>query len=155
MKYLVLQHKSQGASAISFGDALTSEQVELLRSVSQDETNSDLQKSMGETIFSFTTKLQAQEKLYNWIAQSLLPPQEVKVEQTRTDGTLFRVLKKNLPANLACQWAAQLVSSDSTQRGRQLVAKIFETADLQEEGVKVVTGDDKKKKIYLFRLKPI
>ena len=146
VKYLVLQHKSQGASAISFGDALTNEQVELLRSVSQDETNSDLQKSTGETIFSFTTKLQAQEKLYNWIAQSLLPPQEVKVEQTRTDGTLFRVLKKNLPANLA--WAAQLVSSDSTRRGstfQQLVAKIFETADLQEEGVKVVTGDDKKK----------
>ena len=72
VKYLVLQHKSQGASAISFGDALTNEQVELLRSVSQDETNSDLQKSTGETIFSFTEAASAGEALQ--LDCSVTPP---------------------------------------------------------------------------------
>ena len=146
VKYLVLQHKSQGASVISFGDILTNDQEELLRSVSQDETNSDLQKLPEETIFAFTTKMQAQEKLFNWIVQSLLPPLEVSAEQTRTDGTLFRVLKRSLPTNLA--WAAQMVSNDAKQRGstfQQLVAKIFETSDLQSEEGKSATNSGKKK----------
>ena len=151
---LVLQHKSQGASAFSLGDPLTPAQADILRSIAEDETSNDFTPTPGESIFSFAARLQVQEKLSCWVIQSLLPQQDVAAEQARTDGALFRALKRNLPSHLA--WAAQMVSSEAATSGRrggtfqQLVAKIYETAEclnqMEDIAEKGASSDDKSKK---------
>ena len=149
VKCNVLHHKSQGAAAVNFGMPLTSAQEDTLKSIAQDEGQCDMQKSPGETIFSFVGKLQTQEKLSTWIARSLLPTADIATELLRTDGTLFRTLKRNLPQHLS--WAAQMISSDSIERGntfQQLAAKIYEANENEEHssegGLKSVTSDLKK-----------
>jgi hypothetical protein len=139
VKCLVLQHKRQGAAVVlNVGQAISDEQQETLRSIAHDEIAIDFHKTPGESIFDFAAKLQDREALSNWIVQSLLPPLEVAGEQYRIDGTLFRVLKKNLPQYVS--WAAQIVASEATREKRrggtfqQLVAKVYEAGEGESEG---------------------
>jgi hypothetical protein len=130
----VLQHKSQGAVVLNIGQAITDEQQETLRAIAQ-EIAIDFHKAPGDSIFEFAAKLQGQEALSNWIVQSLLPPPEVAGEQYRIDGTLFRVLKKNLPQSLslAARMVAENAARDKRRGGtfQQLVAKIRAAGNIQ------------------------
>ena len=136
VRCLVLQHKIQGTVVLNIDQAINQEQQETLRSIAQDEITCDLHKEPGDSIFAFAARLQSQEALSNWIVQALLPQHEVASELYRTDGTLFRLLAKNLPQSLSL--AAQMVAENATRDKRrggtfqQLVAKIRAAGNIQD-----------------------
>ena len=140
VKHLVLQHKSQGAGEVSFGDSLTPAQVNALRSIAQDEVASDQHVRGQEDIFSFTSKLQEQERFATWIFQALLPESEIAPEQQRLDGVLFRALMKSLPDHLL--WTADSIKSEAERSQgpklgnmfMRLVSKIYESGDRNPQG---------------------
>jgi hypothetical protein len=107
---MLLQHKSQGAGAFTLIETFSSDQTEILRSVAEDETSTDIINAKHESIHSIAARMQSQQKLSSWIVQALLPPAEVEPEQLRTDGAFFRLLKRHLPDHLS--WAAQMVTQE-------------------------------------------
>jgi hypothetical protein len=131
----------------------TPAEVDTLRSIVQDEATGECQNTMAESALAFTTKLQGLEKISNWIIQVLLPQAEIKGEQLRVDGVLFRILKKNLPSHLS--WAADMVqqqaSTTPNRKGgtfQQLVSKIYDT--LQQDSEMQKDSKEQKKKSVTF-----
>ena len=96
----------------------------------------------------FTTKLQSLEKISNWIIQVLLPQTEIKGEQQRVDGVLFRILKRNLPTNLS--WAADAVQQQaSTRKGdtfQHLLSKIYESCSMTQKCKRTIKKRRKRKR---------
>jgi hypothetical protein len=138
---------------INFKMTFTPEQMDTLRSIVQDEATGECQNKEAESVLDFTTKLQSLEKISNWIIQVLLPQAEIKEEQLRVDGVLFRILKRNLPTNLS--WAADTVqqqaSASTTRKGgtfQHLLSKIYDT--LQHDPEMQKDSKEQKKKSVTF-----
>ena len=112
VKCLVLEHKGLSTVEVNFKMTFTSTEMEILKSIVQDEATGECQNTEAESVLDFTTKLQSLEKISNWIIQVLLPQTEIKGEQQRVDGVLFRILKRNLPTNLS--WAADAVQQQAS-----------------------------------------
>ena len=112
VKCLVLEHKGLSTVEVNFKMTFTSEEIDTLRSIVQDEATGECQNTVAESVLAFTTKLQGLEKISNWIIQVLLPQAEIKGEQLRVDGVLFRILKRNLPSHLS--WAADMVRQQAS-----------------------------------------
>jgi hypothetical protein len=131
----------------------TSGEIDTLRSIVQDEATGECQNTVAESVLAFTTKLQSLEKTSNWIIQALLPQAEIKGEQLRVDGVLFRILKKNLPSHLS--WAADMVqqqaSTTPSKKGgtfQHLVSKVYDT--LQQDSETQKDSKEQKKKSVTF-----
>ena len=153
VKCLVLEHKGLSTVEVNFKMTFTSEEIDTLRSIVQDEATGECQNTVAESVLAFTTKLQGMEKTSNWIIQVLLPQAEIKGEQLRVDGVLFRILKKNLPSHLS--WAADMVqqqaSTTATKKGvtfQHLVSKIYDT--LQQDSEMQKDSKEQKKKSVTF-----
>ena len=153
VKCLVLEHKGLSTVEVNFKMTFTSEEIDTLRSIVQDEATGECQNTVAESVLAFTTKLQGLEKISNWIIQVLLPQAEIKGEQLRVDGVLFRILKKNIPSHLS--WAADMVqqqaSTTPTKKGgtfQHLVSKIYDT--LQQDSEMQKDSKEQKKKSVTF-----
>ena len=153
VKCLVLEHKGLSTVEVNFKMTFTSGEIDTLRSIVQDEATGECQNTTAESALAFTTKLQGLEKASNWIIQVLLPQAEIKGEQLRVDGVLFRILKKNIPSHLS--WAADMVqqqaSTTPTKKGgtfQHLVSKIYDT--LQQDSEMQKDSKEQKKKSVTF-----